>query len=218
MKVMNRLVIFCAILSLASCSKDHIKGSGSVETEQRNVSNFTSVSASGSSKVFITQGAQFKVEVRGYGNLLPYYETKVVNNELQLGFKNSVSINNDNTEVFVTMPLVNGLKISGSCDIETSGVFPQVANFDASISGSGNIDFSEGIADNCKLSISGSGNMYMLDLKSTNAETTTSGSGNTEISVATNLTVKISGSGNVYYRGNPIIVTNISGSGEVIPK
>ncbi len=218
MKVIKRLSAICVILSLFSCSKENIKGSGSVTTEQRNLTGFTSVSSSGSSKVFITQGNFFSVEVKGYANLLPYYETRVVNNELRLGYRDNVSVKNDNTEVFVTLPSVEALKLSGSGDIRTSGTFPFVADFNASISGSGNIHYSDGSAGFFNSSISGSGSMYMLGLKAEKAEAITSGSGNTEISVATHLQVKISGSGNVYYRGNPLIVTNISGSGEVIPK
>jgi hypothetical protein len=218
MKLIMRLCAICVIVSSASCTKDHVKGSGSVVTEQRNLSGFTSISSSGSSKVYVSRGSQFSVEVRGYANLLPYFETKVLNNELRLGYKDNVSVKNDNTEIYVTLPLLDGLRLSGSGDIRTSGDFPLVANFNSSISGSGNIYYSDGSAGFCTLSISGSGNMNMIGLKADKAETTTSGSGNTEISVATHLKVKISGSGNVYYRGNPIIVTNISGSGDVIPK
>jgi hypothetical protein len=218
MKSIMRLSAICVILSLTSCSKEYIKGEGSVVTEQRNLTGFTSVLASGSSKVYIDEGTQFSVQVRGYGNLLPHYETRLVNNELQLGFKNNVSIKNDNTEVHITLPVLDGLKISGSGDIRTTGNFPHVTSFNMQVSGSGNIFFSDGSTADFRSSISGSGNIYALGLLSDNAETTTSGSGNTEVSAASHLKVKISGSGNVYYRGNPIIVTNISGSGDVIPK
>jgi hypothetical protein len=165
MKLIMRLCAICVIVSFASCTKDYVKGSGSVVTEQRNLSGFTSISSSGSSKVYVSRGSQFSVEVRGYANLLPYFETKVSNNELRLGYQSNVSVKNDNTEIYVTLPLLDGLRLSGSGDIRTSGDFPLVANFNSSISGSGNIYYSDGSAGFCTLSISGSGNMNMIGLK-----------------------------------------------------
>lgn len=218
MKFSMRLGFFCVIMSFVSCNKDHIKGDGSVVTETRTVGTFTAIHSSGGSKVYITQGAQFNVQVKGYGNLLPYYETKVVNNQLKVGFKNNVSVRNDNTEVFITLPVLESIILSGSSEISTTGAFPAVTDFNATIAGSGSIQFSDGTAQNLRTSISGSGNIYMFGMLADNVETSTSGSGNTEVSAAGHLKVKISGSGNVYYKGTPLIVTNISGSGAVIPK
>jgi hypothetical protein len=107
-------------LAFSSCSKEHIKGNGTTVTETRTVSGFSKIDASGSSKVYITQGAVFKVEVKGYSNLLPYYETKQVNNTLQLGYKQDVNVKNDNIEVYVTLPALTGLELEGSGDIHTA--------------------------------------------------------------------------------------------------
>lgn len=208
----------CAMLSLASCTKERIKGNGIVTSETRNITGFTAVSASGSTNVFITQGALFKVEVKGYANLLPYYETKLVNNELLVGYKNDVNIKNDNTEVFITMPILNGLKLAGSGSINTSGAFNGGTNLTARIAGSGSIHFSSGNTQNFNAGIEGSGNIYAMDLVSANADIDISGSGNTEITATRQLKAKITGSGNVYYRGTPSITTNIIGSGSVIPR
>ncbi len=212
------IAIVSVVLSLVSCSKERVSGNGPTITETRNVSNFTAVSASGSSNVYITQGAFFKVEVKGYSNLVPYYETKLVNNTLQLGYKQDVNVKNDNTEVFITLPVLNGLSVFGSANISTTGTFTGNIDFNASISGSGNISISAGAAQNFFASIAGSGNINALNFMADKAETTTSGSGNTEITASNQLKVKITGSGNVYYRGTPVITTNISGSGAVIPR
>lgn len=203
---------------LFACSKERVSGNGSVVTETRNQSNFTGIKAAGSSAVFITQGAAYKVEVKGYGNLIPYFETKIVNNVLEVGFKNNVNIKNDNIEVFITMPALNSISLYGSGNISTSGLFASNTDFNAGISGSGNIYFSSGTTQNFYSTISGSGNIYALNMVADKAETEISGSGNTEITATTNLKVKIAGSGNVYYHGTPVITTTISGSGAVIPK
>lgn len=218
MKRVFSIAVVSVVLSLISCSKEKVSGNGPTITETRNVNNFTAVSASGSSNVYITKGALFKVEVKGYSNLLPHYETKLVNNTLQLGFKENVNVKNDNVQVFVTLPVLNGLHLFGSGDISTSGIFDGNTDFNVRIAGSGNIHFSSGTTQNFYSVIEGSGNVYSLNMVAGKAETTTSGSGNTEITASNQLKVKISGSGNVYYRGTPVITTNISGSGAVIPK
>ncbi len=212
------IVVISATLSLLSCSKERISGNGSTITETRAINNFTAITASGSTNVYINQGVAFKVEVKGYSNLLPYYETKLVNNTLQLGYKQNVNVKNDNTEVFITLPVLNGLSLFGSGNITTSGAFGGNTDFTANIAGSGNINFSSGTTQNFTSKIEGSGNIYALNLVADKADATISGSGNTEITANNQLKVKITGSGNVYYRGTPVITTNITGSGAVIPK
>ena len=78
-------------------------------------------------------------------------------------------------------------------DMALSG---RTADFDASISGSGNIDAYDLIADNVNASISGSANIKVTANKAIDA--------------------KVSGSGNIDYRGNPEkIGTKVSGSGNI---
>jgi len=212
------IVSITAIMAFISCSKERIKGEEPVITESRNVSGFTKVAVSGSTNVYVTRGANFKVDVKGYSNLLPYFETRLIGNTLQLGFKQNVNVKNDNTEVFITLPVLSGLKIDGSANILTTGVFNGATDFTASISGSGNIHFSSGSTERFSSTIAGSGNIYTLNMVAQNAETNITGSGNTEITATHSLKVKIAGSGNVYYLGTPAITTTISGSGAVIPK
>lgn len=212
------IVIACVMLALLSCNKEKLSGNGSISTQERNLSNFTAVSVSGSTNVYITQGATFKVEVKGYSNLLTYFETKLVNSTLELGFKANTNVKNDNTEVFITMPVLESLSSEGSGNISTSGIFAGNTNFNARTSGSGNINFSQGATQNFYSSFEGSGNIYAIDMIANKAETNITGSGNTEITANATLKVKIDGSGNVYYRGTPVITTTITGSGAVIPK
>jgi hypothetical protein len=206
------------IVLLSSCSKERIRGNGSVVTETRNVNAFNKVSNSGSTEVYITQGAAFKVEVRSYSNLLSYFETKLDNGTLKLGYRNGVNVSNDNTEVFITMPALTGLRLDGSGNIDAAGNFSGNSSFEATISGSGNIRIAQGSANNFNSSISGSGNIYAFGMIAGVVETNTIGSGNTEITATNQLRAKIVGSGNVYYKNTPIVSVEISGSGQVLPR
>lgn len=218
---MKRVVAFVAIsafVAFSSCSKEKVDGHGPIISEIRSVTGFTAVSATGSTTVKISQGALFKVEVKGYNNLLPYFETKLVNNTLQLGYKNGVNVKNDNTEVYITMPALTGLALAGSGDISTSGAFNGNVDFNAAITGSGDIQFSSGTTQHFSSTIQGSGNIYAINMVADKAEADIAGSGNAEITANSQLKVKINGSGNVYYRGSPVITTQVSGSGAVIPR
>lgn len=210
------LIPFVGII-ISSCTKDSITGNGPVIAETRSLSHFTEVSVSGSTDVYITYGSSFKVEVKGYSNLLPYFDTRLVNNTLYLGYEPGVNVHNDNTEVFITMPLIKSLTTEGSGNINTSGQFDYTTEFRARVSGSGSIRFSQGQAQNFNARIEGSGNIHAFGLEAADAVITTLGSGNTEIKALNTLKVKITGSGNVYYRGVPSITADITGSGVVRP-
>lgn len=210
-------LILCAGILISSCSKDRITGNGPVVTETRSISNFNEVSVSGSTDVFITYGNNFKVEVKGHSNLLPYFESRLVGNTLYLGYGSDVNVHNDNTEVYITMPLIKSLTTEGSGDINTTGVFNNTTEFKARVSGSGSIRFSQAQAQSFNSRIEGSGHILAFGLEVADADITTAGSGNTEIKATNTLKVKITGSGSVYYRGTPTVTADITGSGVVRP-
>ena len=72
-----------------------------------------------------------------------------------------------------------------------------------------------GKADSQDIDISGSGSYEALDLESKEAEIDLGGSGKASVNVLDDLDVTISGSGSVQYRGNPTVIQDIRGSGEV---
>ena len=215
--------IFWSILPVcflfAACKKDRIEGTGSIITEIRNVVDFYNVSASGSTDVFITQGNEFEVKVKGYENIVPQLETKVQNGTLLIAFAPNTNISNDNSEVYITMPNLNSVALAGSGDLKTTGAFSGSGNFKASTSGSGNIDIESGTANNYQIDISGSGGVKSFGMVSQQAVVNISGSGEAELTVEKNLNATINGSGSIYYKGNPATVTTkITGSGQVIKR
>lgn len=205
-------------LLLSSCTKESIRGSGTEVTEDRAVNNFSRVETAGSHLVFISQGAAFKVEVKGYENLVPYFETTVNNGRLLLGFKENVSVTNNNIQVLITMPLVEGLSLAGSGAMVASGTFPTITNMSIDIAGSGDIAIENGSAANLTTNISGSGNIKAFGFVAVAANSTISGSGNTELTATSTLNGKITGSGNIYYKGTPAVTSQITGSGAIVKK
>ena len=157
------------------------------------------------------------MKAKGYANLLPYLKTTVENDVLSVRYENTSNVRNDNSEVFITMPVLTGLSSGGSGDMHVTGEFSGNTNFDAHISGSADITVEKGSAENFVLHSSGSGSFGSFGFTSQNADIAISGSGEAKITVGQKLKVKINGSGSVYYKGNPATVDNdISGSGKVI--
>ena len=206
------------LTAFVSCKKERISGHGHVRTEARAVTNFTKIHTLGATDVFINQGTDFKVEVSGYGNLIPFFETNLLNDILTLGYRDNVKVKNDNVKVYITLPVLKGLSISGSGNINATGTFSNVPVFETNIYGSGNIYFSYGTTQDYFSTIPGSGNVHSFGMLAENTNITISGSGNQEATVSNNLKVNIAGSGNVYYKGNPVINARISGSGAIIPR
>jgi Putative auto-transporter adhesin, head GIN domain len=214
-KIIKSICIILSAATMFSCTKDRITGNGPVNSQQRSLSNFAKVKLDGPSDVFIKQGPAYSVEVRAYSNLLPFVETSVTGDVLIIKNRNNTILRNDNTQVFITMPVLNGIFINGAGDITTSGNFAGNTNFTIDISGAGDIYFAEGSADNFYTTISGSGDVNAFGLNSKNAIVDVSGVGDLELSVSDNLNVTISGVGDVSYKGNPAITKRITGIGKL---
>ena len=82
--------------AFTSCKKESLLGNGDTKTELRNVAGFSKIKVDGSTDLTITQGSNYRVEVKAHNNLLPLLETKVVDGTLCVGFKRGTSVINNN--------------------------------------------------------------------------------------------------------------------------
>lgn len=203
--------------------------------ETRDVAGFTKVGFSLSGNLYINLGSEFKVVLEGDDSALEDIITEVSGDKLVIK-KKSWRINlKDKVNVYITMPEIEDLSVSGSGKAEimdalraddlnlsvsgsgnilTSGVSAKIMK--CRISGSGNINLgSGGEVSGADLSISGSGSYRGEDAKIGEMDISISGSGNCSCNVTESLTARVSGSGNVTYTGNPRIDARISGSGKV---
>lgn len=209
----------------------------SAKEEVRNVSAFSKVSLRISAKVYLTQGEKQSVRVIAESETLEELITEVKDRSLVIRYPNNTFFRNWNpgkVEIYITVPEVEGLSVSGSGDIFSESIKSRIIDFavsgsgnieienltaekvDTGISGSGNIRLkSGGVANELRARISGSGNVDAGGFEALNVDVQTSGSGNCHVISNGALNVKVSGSGSVYYSGNPSIDSSISGSGKV---
>lgn len=214
---MRILLLFtCMIALINGCSKDRLAASGNQVTDTRFPGEFTGISSSGSTHVQVTYGGDLKVVLKGSDNLIPHFKTSVSNGILHLNYED-INVQDDDIEVYVTLPTINYATVSGSGRIDISGGFPSINQFKLSISGSGDIFVKDEFeVEDIQMDISGSGKADLLKVNSNNAEVNISGSGNASITTQNTLKARISGSGIVYYNGNPQVDANVSGSGKVV--
>ena len=209
-----------------------------VNKETRNLSGFTKVNFGISGDLYINIGSEFKVVLEGNKSLLEEIETEVSGSKLVIREDNWHSHGHDKVTVYITMPELDGLGVSGSgkaeikdaikteeLDFSVSGSGRIVSaglalgKLNVGISGSGDVIIGEsGESASADVSISGSGNFSGESLKITNADFHISGSGSCKCNVTDNLEASVSGSGNITYIGSPKIDARVSGSGRVKSK
>ncbi len=234
---MAALLSVIPLLFLSSCEEfglGCIRGNNRIATEVRTVGSFDEVQSNGSFVVEVTTGTTDQnLRVEGDENLLSYIETYIQGSRLIIETRNDKCIrSNEPVKVYVSTPVINALKMSGSgaiycdhitsdnlfLDVSGSGTIESHAAFlgyiRAHVSGSGIIEV-WGKTTDADLHISGSGLIKTLNLEQENCYATISGSGNIYCTVDGKLDVSISGSGSLFYRGDPVITQSISGSGTI---
>jgi hypothetical protein len=231
---MKRIIILSVFFAAITFSAA-VAGTGVQEKETRNLSGFTKVSFGVAGELYISLGNEFRVVLEGDRNILRDIETEVTNDRLVIRKDNWHFNSNEKVTVYITMPAIKGLGVSGSGKAEIKDPV-KTGDLNLSVSGSGRIYINEiavddlscgisgsgdivikgsGDASNADISISGSGNYTGESFRIKSADISISGSGNCICNVSGSLKASVSGSGNVSYTGNPKIDARVSGSGKV---
>jgi hypothetical protein len=209
------------------------------DEQDRKVDPFTEISLRISANVHLEQGEKQSLEIVAKPSTLEEIITEVKDGKLIIRFPNKnyvwSTFQPGEITIYITVPEINGLGISGSGDIIAENEI-KTKILDMAVSGSGNIKLSELTAERVKsaisgsgdiivagktaaqdlsVTISGSGNFKGLDYSADDVTIKIAGSGNAGIEANKNLYVRLAGSGNVTYKGRPLIDQSIAGSGSV---
>ena len=209
------------------------------ERNEREVSSFSEISLRISGTVHLEQGNRQSVRMEAKSSTLEEIITEVKGRTLIIRFKNSNifwrSFNPGRVDIYITVPEINVLSVSGSGDIvadskiksrildlavsgsgDISLNYLDTERVKAAVSGSGDILINKGGgAEELAVAISGSGNVKAENFEAKNVEAKIAGSGNCMVHAANYLKARVSGSGNILYNGNPQIDTSVVGSGRV---
>lgn len=237
---MKKLLIFSAfiILFLSACNDDDTyTGEGPIVTEELSLEAFSAIEAMGSMDIVISQGSEQKVEVTGHANIIDRIETSVNNGIWKIKLKDG-SYKNADLSFSIIIPELNAASMEGSGDIDINdfsskeNVFLRIIgsgdiqldentgceNLNIDIEGSGNINANGAFSDlvNVDIEIVGSGSSDGFALAADQVEINIVGSADCSVTANTSLKVTIDGSGTVRYKGDPVIESDISGSGKII--
>jgi hypothetical protein len=134
---MNKSAIFALIaLTFVSGSAFALKwGNGELVTKNREVGDFTAISASSATKVIVKSGKSNTCKVSLDSNLQKDFIAKVEDGVLKLGFKPGAGILRfGKLEVTITTPLLSGVKGSGASSFLIEDEFED-EEFKADLSG-----------------------------------------------------------------------------------
>jgi hypothetical protein len=237
MKQIKTIVFALTIMAIQIITSCASGLSGEIKHEDRNVKDFTGIELAISGDVYVKQGADYSLTIEADKDILERIETEVDGNTLKIRTQKGYNFIWDNTKIniYVSMPQVERLSISGSGDIKAESSIKteslalnisgsgdisipnlSVMNLSARISGSGDIDVSGGgSAKIAEISVSGSGDISLKNIKFAEAEVSIVGSGDAYVNVTEKLNARIVGSGDIRYSGNPLVDAKITGSGEL---
>src|SRR6188474_68856 len=155
------LAAAAALLTTSSCKK--VVGEGDLQTETRNITDFSGVSVSIGGKIYYKIDPVYKVEITAQRNILDVIQTTRSNGHLVLKVKDGVRIkSNEEIIVNISAPTADYFHVSGTGDLMVTGNI-NAADLDMSISGTGDLTVAAvSITSKMKATISGTGNINVL--------------------------------------------------------
>jgi len=237
-KIVSTFIFAFTLVMFSSCISGlfGITGKGNIISLSSPARDFNAVELQTSANVDISKGDSFVVKLSDYENIIHHLKVEVVNQHLLIRTEPATTfLRNSKASVQITLPdplfsvIMAGrgnvtihsafsdlqtLKLSGGGNIvvEEDSV---LSNLEVNLSGSGNIT-AKGVVEELTARISGSGNINFSKMKVLDAECILSGSGNMFVMVENKLKARISGSGNIHYWGDPLLSSEIKGSGMII--
>jgi hypothetical protein len=218
-KIGIALILTIGLLFTGGCSVfrhlgGQVAGSGNRKTEKRDVTAFTSISASGAFNVEVVCQKERSVTLEGDDNILPLVTTEVKGTTLYLDSKKGYSTKKP-IVVRITVPDLDELSSSGAGEFNVSNIKNDSMRFKTS--GAATINAS-GETKSLRIEMSGAGSVATADLKANDVDVTMSGAGSADVYAATKLDANISGAGSITYSGDPVVTKNVSGIGSIEKK
>lgn len=200
---------------------------GRAESEKRNVGEFSKITLIGSYKVICTLGKDCSVVVEAPKEIAEQLQTEVKKGTLTISKKKIAGVNvissdkeNSKTTVYVTTPKLHDIKLIGSGDIIVKGKLTSDNGLTATLSGSGNIELDEVVANYTQFSLAGSGDIKVNSVKGQQTELKLAGSGDMvvkNIDVDRHAAINLAGSGDMQVEAVKanLVAVGMAGSGDM---
>ncbi len=194
-------------------------------SRKENLKSLTSITVSSGIDIFLTQGSEDKVEVKGSKELMERLILTEENSgnlvlKLKPGSKNNNWGNNNSIKAYITFKDLNSIQSSGGSDISGENTFKldalslsssggsdvklslDVINLYINMSGGSDVSV-KGTATDAKIVASGGSDLSASGLIIQNLDGSFSGGSDGDINVVANMLLSASGASDVRYSGNP---------------
>jgi len=190
------VLFFLPSLACSTLIPQAVNGSGNIETQTFNVSNFDSVRLDGFGDVYIEQGDKESLSVQTDDNLFQYLDIKVSGNELRLSTKPNANLNPSKSITYkLTVKDLSGITLNGSGKFYVSPI--ESDSMDIAVNGSGDINIDELATGKLSMNLNGSGNIVIDKLSASSTDASINGSGDIKLAgEAPTQEISFNGSGN----------------------
>jgi hypothetical protein len=203
------LLAGCVVL-VAGCHLPGVRGNGQIKTEERPITAFADVDASGAFEIEWQSGPPL-FRITTDENLLPYVENNISGDTLHLRTREHVWPTHG-VKVVISSPTRTGGKMRGAVKLTVKQL--SGPTFALESKGASEVVL-DGSIDRLLVDMTGASQLAANGLQAKTAEISTTGAGDAEVAVTDTLNVVITGAGKVTYTGNPTIKKQITGAGSI---
>jgi hypothetical protein len=196
---------------LSSCDFVGVRGNGHVVNDQRSITEFNEISTFGLFEIEWHSGPAGLV-VTTDQNLLPYIETRVSGNTLQLRTRERVRPTHS-IKINVSSATLNGADLRGGVDL----VVKQLSGPKFYVRSRGASDITvDGTVEQLLVDLTGASDLKAKSLQAKTVEISSAGAASASVTATETLRVSITGAGDVTYYGNPKNVEkHLAGAGSI---
>ena len=212
MNIMSKALIVTggvvALIGVLILSGVILIDSGKLQTQQKNLSDFTIINIQSGFHTQINQGYSYSVSITADNNVINRIDVNQTGNTLTIGLQLASIFNIGTLKAQITMPDLQEIHLSGGANANVAGF---VMTHDLSVSESGGSTLKiEGQANGLSASCSGGSGLQLSELKVDTATITMMGGSTGNINVNGRLDADLSGGSNLVYAGNPTLGTIIT--------
>jgi hypothetical protein len=211
MKKITAILFSTCMIAVAGCQWVGVRGNGNIKTDQRTISAFATVEASGTFTIEWRNGAP-TLSITTDENLLPYIDNQVSGDTLRLHTRETIWPTHG-IKVVISSPTRAGARISGAVQLTANQLSEPRFAFQST--GASHVTL-DGNVDELLADMTGASELNAITLQTKTAEISTTGAADADIAVSETLKVAITGAGKVSYSGNPKTVEkHITGAGSI---
>ncbi len=206
------VVVLLTLGLLAGCVGGVVKGSGNLDTQQFNFSDFARVEVGYAFEVEIIQSSSYSVSITADDNLFDYILVSKQGTTLKIRLEPALHYAFTKLQAKITMPQLRGLALSGATRGTVSS-FSSTDNIDIEVSGASSLNLVEMSAGDVEFDLSGASRVTG-DITADDVDFDVSGASTVQLEGSANdIVVDASGASHVKLAAFPVSNADVTLSG-----